>query len=457
MIIMSSLIKTLAHKIGMDGAIAYSSGSRIVGGITGVLSVFFITTFLTGVEQGFYYTFGSILALQVFFELGLTGIMTQFVAHEVSHLSLNENLEYEGEEIYKSRLSSLIRFCVKWYTVLAIIIFLFLFVVGFIYFNRYGEIHDDVNWKAPWMLICVGTAIKLFQSPFNSILMGLGKVKEMSKIGFWQQVILPSTIWVGLTSGLKLYVVGISYLASVLLWQLFVHKTGLEKIVINLWKNIINERVSYIKEIFPFQWKIALSWISGFFIFQMFNPVLFATDGAVVAGQMGMTLTALNAIQAFSMSWISTKIPLYSQLIALREYTQLDKLFNKMLKQMTTICLSLLVLFGVVIWLLNITQLKIGNSVLADRFLSYLPILLLSLTIYLQQFTSAWATYLRCHKEEPFLWYSIVQGVTCCISTLLFGKMYGLYGIVIGYTAIFIVMFPWGYWIFRSKKEEWHK
>lgn len=454
---MRGLIKTLANKIGMDGAIAYSSGSRIVGGIAGVLSVFFITTFLTGVEQGFYYTFGSILALQVFFELGLTGIMTQFVAHEASHLSLNNKMEYEGEERYKSRLSSLIRFCVKWYTILAIIVFLFLLIVGFIYFNRFGNGHEVVNWKTPWILICVGTAIKLFQSPFNSILMGLGKVKEMSKIGFWQQVILPSTVWVGLASGLKLYVVGISYLASVLLWQLFVHYNGLEKIVINLWKNDINERVSYLKEIFPFQWKIALSWISGYFIFQMFNPVLFATEGAVVAGQMGMTLTALNAIQAFSMSWISTKIPLYSQLIALKDYTQLDMIFSKMLKQMTTICLSLLMLFSVVICLLNITQLRIGNSVLAERFLSYLPIFLLSLTVYLQQFTNAWATYLRCHKQEPFLWYSIVQGIACCISTLLLGKMYGLYGIVIGYTAIFIIMFPWGYRIFKSKKVEWHK
>ena len=97
----------------MDKSIAYSSGARIVQGFTGVASVFFITTFLTGVEQGFYYTFGSILALQVFFELGLTGIMTQYVAHEASHLQLNDDCQYEGEERYKSRLASLIHFCLK--------------------------------------------------------------------------------------------------------------------------------------------------------------------------------------------------------------------------------------------------------------------------------------------------------------------------------------------------------
>ena len=133
---MVEIFDNFAHRIGMDKAIAYSSGSRIIGGITGVLSVFFISTFLTGVEQGFYYTFGSILALQVFFELGLTGIMTQYVAHEVSHLQLNENSQYEGEEKYKSRLASLVHFCVKWYSVLAILVFVFLQVL----FHQFFEL-----------------------------------------------------------------------------------------------------------------------------------------------------------------------------------------------------------------------------------------------------------------------------------------------------------------------------
>lgn len=256
-------VRRIAQKIGMDGAIAYSSSSRIIAGAAGVLTVFFISTFLTGIEQGFYFTFGSILALQVFFELGLTGIMTQFVAHEVSHLSLKNNFEYEGEEVYKSRLASLIHFCIKWYSVLAVISFVFLIVVGFIYFNRYGSDHTDVEWELPWLLICIGTAIKLFQSPFNSILMGLGMVKEMSKIGFWQQIVQPISIWIGLACGLKLHVVGIGYILSVLLWQLYVNEVGHTRIITNLWKVTITEKVSYLKEIFPFQWKIAISWISG--------------------------------------------------------------------------------------------------------------------------------------------------------------------------------------------------
>ena len=452
---MNDLLITIAHKIGMDKAIAYSSGSRIIQGLTGVLSVFFITTFLTGVEQGFYYTFGSILALQVFFELGLTGIMTQYVAHEASHLQLNAEQQYEGEEKYVSRLASLVHFCVKWYVVLAVIVLLFLLIVGYVFFSHYGENHTDVSWKLPWVLICIATAINIFQSPFISIFMGVGKVKEMSKIGFWQQIIVPIN-WIGLAAGLNLYVLGIASLLSILIWQSFVWKTGLARIVVNLWNTRITERVSYMKEIFPYQWKIALSWVSGYFIFQLFNPVLFVTEGAVVAGQMGMTLQALNSIQAFSMSWLNTKVPLYSKLIALKDYLQLDTIFNITLRQMVSVCVVLMASFFLVIWLINLTQLQFNGHVLADRFLPYIPMLLLMISIYINQYINSWATYLRCHKQEPYLIPSICGGVADGLSTLILGNMFGLYGMTIGYCVLTCLFCPWAYWIYKTKKTEWH-
>ena len=454
---MKKYLISFANKIGMDKAIAYSSSSRIIAGVAGVLSVFFISTFLTGVEQGFYFTFGSIVSMQIFFELGLTSIMTQFVAHEAAHLRINEASQYEGDEYYKSRLSSLVVFCMKWYAVLAIIVFVFLMIVGNVYFKKYGSDESGVAWELPWLLVCLGTAVKLFQSPFSSILSGLGKVKEMSKISFWQQLLLPLASWTGLILGFKLYVIGISYLLTVFIWQFFVYKMGLYKVLWNLFRNEISSRVSYIKEIFPLQWRISLSWVSGYFIAQFYNPVLFATDGAVVAGQMGMTLSALAAIQSLALSWLNTKVPRYSSLIAQQDYTTLDSLFNKTLRQMVSVCAFLLISFFAFIAFLNITQFKLGESVLADRFLGYIPLLLMSIPVFTQQFVNSWATYLRCHKREPFLVYSVVGGVACIVSTLLFGNLYGLYGVTIGYFVIQTSMVPWAYYIFRTKKAEWHE
>ena len=57
------------------------------------------------------------------------------------------------------------------------------------------------------------------------------------------------------------------------------------------------------------QWRIAISWISGFAIFHLFAPAMMYYEGAKVAGQVGITFAALNGIGTFSMSWMTTKAP----------------------------------------------------------------------------------------------------------------------------------------------------
>ncbi len=446
-----------AHYIGMDRAIAYSSAARIVQALAGVISVFFIATFLTGEEQGFFFTFGSILAIQVFFELGFTGIMTQYVAHEVAHLSLSPEFIYEGDEKYKSRLSYLIRFCLKWYTVISLLFFLIVNIIGIVYFSKYDKSNGTVSWLYPWLLLSFSTALKLFQSPFTAIYTGLGKVKEMNKISFYQQLIIPISQWILFICGAKLYVIGISSMLGVIVWCIFIIGSDLKFILFNLFKQNISEKLSYMKEIFPYQWKIALSWVSGYFIFQLFNPVLFATEGAVVAGQMGMTLQVVGAIQAFAFSWQNTKIPLYSGLIELKEYNQLNLVFNKTLNQMVAVCSCLIMFMIVVVTSLQITDFSFMGTILGDRFLGFIPTILLSLTVLMNMYITSWATYLRCHKQEPFLVLSITDGIVCCLSTLILGYYFGLYGIVIGYFFKYIIFLPWAYNIYHIKAREWHE
>lgn len=51
-----SFIRSIAPKMGVDKAIAYSSGARVIHGFTGVGSMFLISSFLTGVDEGFHFT-----------------------------------------------------------------------------------------------------------------------------------------------------------------------------------------------------------------------------------------------------------------------------------------------------------------------------------------------------------------------------------------------------------------
>jgi len=75
----------------------------------------------------------------------------------------------------------------------------------------------------------------------------------------------------------------------------------------------------WMSEVWPFQWKIGLSMLSGFLIFRAFSPLILIEKGPVLAGQFGLTFSVMNhndvchGLQAASL-W-----PFYRAGLALRE------------------------------------------------------------------------------------------------------------------------------------------
>lgn len=442
----------ISSTLGIDKAIGYTILGRIIQASGSIVSLSLIALFLTKEEQGFYYTFGSIIAIQIFFELGFNGIITQYAAHETAHISGYAKSDQELERKAQSRLSSLLRFCIRWFSILSLLLFLVLLIVGYIFFIKYGH-GTNVNWEQPWVILVANTSLSFVLSPIFSFIEGLGKVKEIAKLRLVQQLGSLIILWSMLTLGGKLYSAPVAGVASLVLVMGILAFSDFKKILIKIWHLSDKWKVNYKEEIFPYQWKIAISWMSGYFIFQLFNPVLFATEGAVVAGQMGMTLAVLNGITGLTISWMTTKVPTFSGLIAQEKYSDLDHLFNRTLKQSATINgLSLLAMF-VVIFGLRHFNLPVG-----ERFLPYLPLVFMIIPVFLNQYVSSWATYLRCHKKEPFLVLSVVMGIATSLSTLILGNYFGALGMTAGYCFLtFFGGFAWGWFIFNKKKYEWHK
>lgn len=451
-----NLYDFITQKLGIDKAIFYTLLGKGLQMSTALFTVLFIVRFLSSDEQGYYYTFGSIVAIQVFFELGLTGIITQFVAHEASHLKFRENI-LEGDEIYKSRLASLLKICAKWYSIISIGLLSILLVVGFVFFTYFNSIEIGVKWKGPWVVLALGTMMNFFITPVIAIIEGLGKVKEVAKFRVWQQMFQPVVLWGGLWMGADLYVLGVDAICRVLLITFLIWKSPIYGILLLIWNKNVTNRISYRKEIFPYQWRIAISWISGYFIFQLFNPVLFATDGPAVAGQMGMTIQALNALQAFALAWISTKVPAISKFIALKKYEELDILFGNTFRQVISLGAFILLLFVTMIIVIQKFNISFWGVAIGNRFLPALPLVLMAWSTFSMFPVNCWATYLRSHKREPLMINSIIMGILCCISTLILGKLYGVYGMCIGFALLRLVSLTWIYSIFKKKKYEWHK
>jgi hypothetical protein len=210
-------------------------------------------------------------------------------------------------------------------------------------------------------------------------------------------------------------------------------------------------KVNYIREILPFQSRIAIGNFSNFFIFHLFNPVLFATQGSVVAGQMGATQAFLGGIATVASSWFSTKVPLFSQLVARRKFRLLNLYFRKNLATSVVVCALGLFTFNIALLVLKNYFPQQGN-----RFLDFAPILFLSLTHLANVIGIAQGYYLRSFKRDPFFVSAIVIGIMTGISTVICSKYFDATGITIGCFFINgVIGLSWGTAIFIKKKAEW--
>ncbi len=442
----------LKNSLGIDKAIGFTFIARLIQALGSIGNLFLISFFLTKEEQGYFYTFTSLVAVQVFFELGLNSIIIQYTAHEVAHLKYSKEDFFFGSDIHLSRLSSMLHFCIKVFSVLSIILLLILNIIGYIFFNHYSLANTDVDWSSPWILLTFSTSLLLFINPILGFLQGLGRVNETSKILLYQQVITLITTSIVLACKGGLWTLGIANLLSVIFVMIYLFFSDNLIILKNTYNKLNIWRIEYKKEILPYQYKIALSWVSGYFIFQLFNPVIFAYDGPIIAGQMGLTIAAFNGISVLGLSWITTKVPLFSSLIALKNNQLLDDTFKKSLSQLLVITCILIISFLLFVLILNVLNIQ-----LVSRFLPFTYLCLFAIITLVNQLIFSWATYLRCHKQEPYLINSIVGGVLTATSTLLFGKYFGYQGIVIGYFVLTVFLgLPWAFTTYLSKKNEWY-
>jgi O-antigen/teichoic acid export membrane protein len=446
-------MKKLLAYLGIDRAVTYTLMGRGWSLVSGMVTLLFVARYLTPDEQGYYYTFASLVAMQILFELGMSIVITQFASHEMAHLSWQNDRIVIGDDQAKYRLRSLFKLVVKWYAAIAAMIVLIVLPAGWLFFST---IHAStpVNWQMAWIGVVLAAAVNIFFLPLIALLEGCGRITEVAQLRMYQSVFGSLAAWAVLASGGGLFAMSAMNIA--LAFTVFVWLWQTKKV---FFKDLVQHQagvclgIHWKAEIWPLQWKIALSWLSGYFIFQLFTPVLFAYRGAIEAGQMGMSFSLANALMSVAMAWMSTKSPQFGTLVAHKDYTRLDEIFNSTLIRSFVVIFTLGVTLCAVNYFLHLISLP-----LALRFLNPLPFTLLIAATMLNYVTYAQSTYLRAHKQEPFLFISLISAALIAVSTLTLGKMQGATGIMAGYLGVCTCIgFGWGSWIFIAKRREWRR
>ena len=448
-----SLGSRLKHLIGLDRAIAFTVMARFWSASAGIVTVMLIARFLTPKEQGYYYTFSSLVALQIVFELGFSFVVLQLAAHERAQLTFLPDGRVEGNAVSHSRLASVLQKSVRWYSVAAVLMALALLPTGYYFFATHRHAGADVAWKLPWCLLVIAASVIFQLDPIFSFLEGCGSISQVARMRLSQAMLGSILAWTAMATHHGLFSPAMMIIGQATMGLAFLFSSQRRRLLRGLLSYKVTEHfVGWRQEIWPFQWRIAISWLCGYFIFQLFNPVLFAYQGPVAAGQMGMSLSIASSIGAVAIAWMNTKASPFGNLVARGEIGALDKLFFRTLWQSTLLLADGATTFFVVLLFVSFRFPQFATRVLPPWVFA-----LLLLTTIMNHIVFSEALYLRAHKREPLLVQTIVAAILLSFSTFLLGKYYGANAVTIGYFLVGVLFgLPSATYIFITKRREWH-
>jgi len=441
----------LARHAQINRAVAYgliNNGWRL---LSGPVSMFLIGTYFTPELQGYYFTFGSLMALQSFIELGLGIVILQFASHEWSKLRLDSHGRIAGDSEALSRLISLGRLSAKWYLVGSIIFALAVGSGGFIFFSM--SPNHGVSWIGPWFMLCFLTGITFFMTPLWSILEGCNQVQQVYYFRMVQGVISVPSIWIAIVLGAGLWTASISIIVSTV-WAVTFLVKRYSYFFQSFWSSTLaGAKINWRSEILPMQWRLAVSHLTTYFGSYFIMPVLFHYAGATGAGQFGMSYTLAGAIGSIAAIWASTRAPQFGMLIARKNYTDLDRLLKKIWIMSTIILIAGSITFWLFVHLL--TEIK---HPFAMRLLPPLPTVILLIGLLASMVWHPMSVYLRAHKREPFMLLSTISGLSMGLLVWQLGSRFGVMGGVFAYAGVnALISFPFGFLIWYRCRAKWHR
>jgi hypothetical protein len=450
--LISRLVLRAAGILGLDRAIVFTVLARVWSSFAGIVTLTLIARSLTPAEQGYYYTFYSLVAVQIIFELGFSVVILQTASHEAAHLEIAfDGGGISGPAKSHARLASVLQKSVRWYGLAAALMAIIVLPLGMRFFSKSGTSGPPVAWLQPWILVVFATMCTFQIDPAFSFLEGCGFVEKVARVRLAQAVLGTAMGWSALLLHGGLFAPGLIILGQAIAGAWFLY--GRRPLLASLLRHDPGEhRIRWGSEVWPFQWRIAVSWLCGYFILQLFNPILFHYRGPVEAGQMGMSTNICATLSAMAIAWMNTKAAPFGQMIARREYARLDRLFFRALMQSATFAT---LASGAV--LVVIVVLRAHHVPFALRLLPPLPLAMLLTATILNIVVFAEALYLRAHKHEKFMINSILGALWIAPTALFLGQRSGALGIAAtNLLATAVIGLGYGTFTFQKWRRIWH-
>ncbi len=434
-------------KFGLEKALLNSFGAKAVAALFGPLQIILIMRHFSAEMQGYYYTFNSLLTFQVFLELGLGSIITYFASHEWSLLKYDKKLGVIGNEQALKRLVSFARLIFKWYFFAALFLFLILSFGGFLFFDLKETIF--INWKMPWLMISLINSLIFLFVPIWALLEGCSQQNEVAYYRFIYSLIWGSVNCLCIFLGANLWVNVVS-LSLCLIWNVCFLKMRFFAFFKTFLRKELVIKIPWKKEILPMQWRIAVSYISSFVAFNLFNPIIFYFFGSVMAGKIGLLLFLVGVITNFSIIYLNSYLPLFGTLLAKNKNLERDALFFRVFWITVGLCLIGSLGFICVVHLGRFFGFYIFNvRMISSPVLEYFVI-----GNFLSCIGIPFSVYLRSYKTEPLLSVSVVTAFLIASFLIFYSYQKNLELIALSYLFVNLFSLSWIILLWKKFKKQ---
>jgi hypothetical protein len=442
------LFATIKSAIGYNETLLYSLGSKMWIALSSFVSVMLITSFFTSETQGYYYLFSSLIVFHGLFDIGFSLVLIQFVSHEWANLSLSPEGVIKGSPESLTKLQNLVRLGDKWYLFVATAFLLIIGIGGIWFITSESSSEQNDTIMVPWILLVTTTSCSILLSPKKALLEGSNNIKECQKIILFSSMVSSLVGWVSIVIGLELYTMFAISLVNALLTLLLIYKPILPFYQINKSYNVSG--YSFNKEFWNQQWRVGISLLLGYFLFQAFTPLAFKLVNSSEAGRIGATMQLYNMVNLVGITWVNIIGPRLGILSAQKNYGEIERLVNRTL--LRSILMSGLTFVFIYFVLLIMQSLNLKQL---SRFTDFYTLGFILLTGVVIQVSNVMATAIRFQKKEPFMIPTLVSSFLMIAISIFTVKFLGPMGM--GFTFFFVIsliLVPWVYFIYRSEMKK---
>lgn len=433
-----SLPRRLLNRLEIDRATFDAMASRYWTFISGPVTYALIVATLTPAQQGYYYTFWSLIALQSFFEAAMpVAILTtagRLSAGGDSTDIITDDPKAGTVDATSAKLRDLWLRSNVWFVGLNAGFLLLVGVAGYLFFEI-NETASEVAWRRPWLATVALTALSFQTLPTAALLEGVGRVRQIYRMQLIRAVAGSAAVWATLACGGGLWTPAAavaSKAACEVALLTYPHRDWLRR----LYRSSGEGSIDWRRDIWPFQSGMMFKGYFTYLNADVMVPVVFAFGGAAAAGRFGMTYNLLMAVRGGWASLLRTRMARLAALVGGGDFAESDRIHRR-LQSVATAGL-------VVTYLLFVVGLLAAGGLeprLYRRLLTAGTTVLLCVgTVASFRVDCQWI-YIHAFGRSPYVLPAIACCLTSGIAIYLGGQIGGADGVASAYAVVQVGLF----------------